>query len=70
LADDSICNFASKNVLVFWAYFICIAKINNFLEEIFSIRALSAEKTRFENSKITAFPVFLEGNQPEREVLF
>jgi hypothetical protein len=41
----------------FWAYFIRIAKSNNFVEEFFSIRALFAGKTRFENSKVTAFPV-------------
>jgi hypothetical protein len=28
------------NLLVFWAYFIRIAKRNNFVEEFFSIRAL------------------------------
>jgi hypothetical protein len=34
---------------VFWAYFIRFGKRNNFVENIFSIRAL-VEKTQFENS--------------------
>jgi hypothetical protein len=33
-------NLPQKKSLVFWAYFIRFGKRNNFVEEIFSIRAL------------------------------
>jgi hypothetical protein len=33
-------NLPQKMSLFFWAFFICIAKRNNFVEEIFSIQAL------------------------------
>jgi hypothetical protein len=38
-------------VLVFWAYFIRIAKRNNFVEDFFQFEPFFAEKTQFENSK-------------------
>jgi hypothetical protein len=50
--------FPQKNLLVFLAYFIRIAKRNNFVEEIFQIQPFFVEKTQFENSKITVVPFF------------
>jgi hypothetical protein len=46
--------------LFFWAYFIGIAKRNNFVEDFFSIRALFRREIQFKNSKITVVPVFWE----------
>jgi hypothetical protein len=63
--------FYQKMCLFFFAYFICIAKRNNFVEEICSIRALfrreNSKNYKFENSKITVVPFFApktEGHYP------
>jgi hypothetical protein len=53
----------------FWAYFIRIAKRNNFVEEFFSIRAFFRREKSIWKFKNNDFSGFLGGNQPERVVL-
>jgi hypothetical protein len=53
----------------FWAYFIRIAKRNNFVEEIFSIRAHFRRENSIWKFKNNGFSGFLGGIQPERVVL-
>jgi hypothetical protein len=61
-------NLPQKMCLFFWAYFIRIAKRNNFVEEIFS-EPFFAEKTQSENSNQPEQPELFERKRRKRVVL-